>query len=111
MSQYEFIPNDFAKRMFNLAAVSYRSTGLTSLFEEALGEEDARKYVFAQDPLSGGKTEGEIKIIANPEEQNFNKRVACPIGIIRRLTDAEAAKLPSEITDAIKAVKARQPTP
>jgi hypothetical protein len=54
MTQYKFVPNEYAVTKFNLAAAEYVGDGLTPLLEQALGKSNYDRYVVAQDPLAGG---------------------------------------------------------
>ena len=84
MSQFKFIPNEFAKKMFNLSARSYAGEGMTPLLQQVLGSENYNKYVIAQDPLCGGKSEGAISIILNNNERDPKKMNFASIGLIQK---------------------------
>jgi len=104
MSFYEYIPNRYASEKFNLTAQSYSGTGLTPLLEHALGQTNYNRYVVAQDPLCGGKSEGDIDIIVNPDERNPAAMVFRSIGTVRE------SALPSEMSGAVRSLKAAKLT-
>jgi len=81
---YRFQPNEYAKRQFNLKAKEYVGDSMTYLVQDALGEDNYRRYVIAQDPLFE-KNEGEIRILTNPDEPNSKKWEYKSIGHIQRL--------------------------
>ena len=87
---YKFIPNQLAKNAFNAAAEHAADTVFDAV-RAALGEENYNKYMVAQDPLSGGKTCGEIHITLNPGEENIHLMRFEPIGMIYRLTNRDNA--------------------
>jgi len=62
--KYEYIPNEFAKRIFNLKAKKYSGTGMTPLFQKTFGEENYDKYFTAGDPLCD-KDKGNVVVIIN----------------------------------------------
>ena len=82
---YRYIPNGFATKMFNLAAPAFTGDGMTGVLEEAIGKANYDRYMIAQDPLCGGRTEGNIDIILNPGETSPDRmRFAC-IGVIQSI--------------------------
>jgi hypothetical protein len=82
---YRFIPNSFATRMFNLAAAGYTDEGMTAVLEQALGKENYDRYMIAQDPLCGGKSEGNVSIILNPDEADPRHMRFETIGTIQKI--------------------------
>lgn len=82
---YRFIPNSFATRMFNLAAPGYTDEGMTGALEQALGKENYDRYMIAQDPLCGGKAEGTVAIILNPDERDPDRMRFETIGTIQKI--------------------------
>jgi hypothetical protein len=87
---YKFIPNQLAKDAFNTAA-EYEADNVLEAVRVALGKENYNKYMIAQDPLSGGKTCGEIHITLNPGEENIHLMRFEPIGMVYRLTNRDNA--------------------
>lgn len=85
MSGFKFVPNALAKEMFNLAAAEYVGNGMSPLLETVLGKDNYDRYIVAQDPLCGGKTSGEIRIILNRAERNHTLHRFAAIGTIHRL--------------------------
>jgi hypothetical protein len=91
MSQYKFVPNEFAGTMFNLSAAEYFGEGLTPLLESALGKESCVKYLFAQDPFvdhetrRSTKTSGEVSIVVNRDEEGTKPPRFATIGVVHRL--------------------------
>ncbi len=87
---YKFIPNQLARDAFN-AAAEHEADNVLEAVRTALGEENYNKYMLAQDPLSGGKTCGEIHISINPGETNIHLMRFEPIGMVYRLTNRDSA--------------------
>jgi hypothetical protein len=85
MSHYKYIPSDFAKTAFNLTSSEYSGDGVTPLLEGALGKDNYDRYVVVQDPLTGGKTCGEIRIITNPRCLDPHGMQFQSIGSIQKL--------------------------
>jgi hypothetical protein len=84
---YRFIPNSFATRMFNLVAPGYTDQGMTNVLEQALGKENYDRYMIAQDPLCGGRSEGIVKIILNPDETHPGNMRFEAIGTILKIDE------------------------
>lgn len=84
---YRYIPNGFATEMFNLTAPGYTGDGMTGVLEDAIGKANYDQYMVAQDPLCGGKTEGDIRIVLNRDERDLNRLRFASIGVIRRIED------------------------
>ena len=84
---YRYIPNGFATQMFNLSAPAYQGAGMTGVLEDAIGKANYDRYMIAQDPLCGGKTEGKIDIILNPGETNPDRMQFASIGVIRQVEE------------------------
>jgi len=80
---FKFIPNSVAQELLGTTKSNYTGDGMTPLLEEAIGKEKYDRYILAQDPLCGGKTEGDIKIILNPGECDPNKMQYASIGKIQ----------------------------
>jgi len=83
--RYKYIPNAFARGAFNLASSEYVGDEMLRLLERALGKSTYDRYMFAQDPLAGGKTSGEIVIITYPEGRDRQSMGFKSIGSIQKL--------------------------
>ncbi len=81
MSGYKFVPNNFAKKRFNLTG-EYNGEGMTPLLQQALGEDNYDRYMIAQSPLHHGKDKGVVSIILNPDETEITKMKYRSIGMI-----------------------------
>lgn len=81
---YKFVPNQFAREKFNLAA-EYTAPGMTPVLEQALGKGNYDRYMVAQDPLAGGRSSGEISIILNPDERSPSRMSFASIGTIYKI--------------------------
>lgn len=79
---YRYTPNGFATKMFNLTAPGYTNEGMTGVLEDAIGKENYDRYMIAQDPLCGGRTEGNINIILNRGETDPQKMRFESIGTV-----------------------------
>jgi hypothetical protein len=85
MSRVRFTPNQFATRVFNLHASEYEGKGIIDVMEIALTTPMAERYLFAQDPFGGGRTEGDIKMMVNPDEPDRSKIETRVIGRLQKL--------------------------
>lgn len=85
MSKVRFLPNGFAKKVFNLHADEYLGEGIGDVMATALTTPMADRYIFAQDPFRGGSTEGEMKIVMNPDERDVSRMEYAVIGRVQKL--------------------------
>jgi hypothetical protein len=88
MPIYEFLPTPEAKKLFGLKKDLYSGEGMTPLLIEALGKKNYEK-LGAQDPLSGGKTKGEI-VMQDPPRFRHSGIGSPRIGTVRRRDSAPA---------------------
>lgn len=65
---HTYIPNDYAKELFNLSKNAYEGDSLTDLIMQAIGEDNYDQYIHAQDPLCGGRLSGEIFASVNRDD-------------------------------------------
>ena len=81
MSGYKFVPNNFAKKRFNLTG-EYNGEGMTPLLQQALGKDNYDRYVITQTPLYQGKDKGVVEVMLNPDETKMSKMKYRSIGTI-----------------------------
>ncbi len=82
---YIYVPNQMARRMFNIATGvnSYTDArGLTPLLESAIGRDNYERYIPAQDPLCGGGFSGQVDMVVNPDEKDLRKLRFQSIGTV-----------------------------
>ena len=87
MVQIIYIPNPYAAAKFNIkSGVVFQGEGATRPIMKAIGEENYKRYMFAQDPLAvahlDGKDTGEVNIVENPDDPVSQARYV-PIGTIQ----------------------------
>ena len=85
MSKVRFLPNGYAKKIFNLHADEYLGEGLVDVMATALSPPIADRYIVAQDPFWGGRKEGEMSILTNPDERDASKMEFAVIGRVQKI--------------------------
>ncbi len=88
MSVFRFVPNEFAKEAFNLAADAYEGPKgrdlLLNLLENVYAEK-ANAHLIAQDYFFQNKTSGVVRIMLNPDEPDERRHSFATISMIHKL--------------------------
>ena len=85
MARYTYIPNKFARDMFNIEAGAYDGVSVAAVLQNTLGEDNYDRFVISQLPFRKGQVSGEIVIGINPEEPDRNKIRQQSIGAIHKI--------------------------